>query len=953
MFCFSDAKLPTDALRSVNQEKVTADIFDRAAHLTSGFQAHPGTQANVNHSFPGFQPPANVTSGLSGFQPQANIISGLSGFQHQANVTSGLSGFQPQANIISGLSGFQPPANVTSGLSGFQHQANVSSGLSGFQHQANIGSGLSGFQPPANVSTGLSGFQSRASESPGLSAFQPLANISTGLSSFQPRMNISPGLSGYQSQANISSSLSGFQPHTNVNVVGYQPSGNMVHQIQHSVEDRTMQQSRSQSTGLIGQARASIPDSYNQQGAQPSSSYSHRVQQMKQGSMAGQVSQSNIHQMQGPTRQSKTPRYDNSTRGQNAAQCRQQPGQIPRPQLTRNPPSSTVSSNTDFMLFYGDESISQSAQNILNQYRNDISANISQTNEGMEQLRTMRGQHNMSVPQEVSEIRKEHQSYQQTQHVISNTQPAHMQYPRMPKPAHQQQPVTAQFHCPPIPSSHQPRKSVPLQTTGQAHRFSNPQSYANPPSQIQFPSRGGTALNPNRAHPTPYPVEPISNQRTNVGGTDVAFTPFVGNTIDPSATHSMVRISPPGSSAASNTERDRMVHWYTQQSAREQQPSSIVPCHSAPRHSKILTQMFQQPGIDNPPVPEKASLCVRSSKPFTLQPTICTEDVIEYKVADLLRFLPRFLKKQRDALASATTDTMNKEDQRTKEAGISVPNQNEQQQIRPASADHATGVEKETITSQESQESMPTQPIIAMPGLEPIFSNYDQAFLLDAGSLLDVNKRRLLDELTLGSGFGPQSVGADTSYNHVLRTSPISPPDNGPSYLDEVQEPENNTREVCDQRLKAESDHPIEPVVPAVIETPNVPTNQEETEILVPQESKANLHHDLEASTETLVTDELPVATTESNVPLQSLFTKEPDETSSLPESPDNDATQDASPPRVELDRDEFSIELQLDVLNEQKRKSPDTVMPEPPAKRVKKKPGPSRKGAKRGKVSK
>ncbi|XP_053405817.1 uncharacterized protein LOC123566442 isoform X2 [Mercenaria mercenaria] len=167
-----------------------------------------------------------------------------------------------------------------------------------------------------------------------------------------------------------------------------------------------------------------------------------------------------------------------------------------------------------------------------------------------------------------------------------------------------------------------------------------------------------------------------------------------------------------------------------------------------------------------------------TGEPFVLKPTVCNEEVIEYKVADLLRCLPQSVRSRHTSSVDSnkstgqsicdTHPTLNQD----KNEAISDQSQ---QRERPTSPMHTSespvrSVEKETHMSGLPEETVEnevakTASREGTPGSDELGTNS-----------LDINKQKLFDELVLDSQFGTQDMNPDIDFRNYL-PSPGLPAD--------------------------------------------------------------------------------------------------------------------------------------------------------------------------------
>lgn len=559
-------------------------------------------------------------------------------------------------------------------------------------------------------------------------------------------------------------------------------------------------------------------------------------------------------------------------------------------------------------------------------------------------------------------------TYQPANSMLPPNQSNTMHYPRMPQPAHQQQPSTVQFHRPQMPPmcphnnqvQSQPENLPFINQQGPEFRVSTslpnaavtsqPQFYQNQQQSSGFTIQQNTVIyssNQNQAQQRPNDpvaklarilslpanqeiVQRIMQRReihkkkqqyqteSDTRSRHVSSDSFV----DSSTTKSQFERVQTGASDRAFVDKEIMSRWYTQPSENNsninvttEQEDKILRKNTS---GSLLAQMLLEKVPQNP--------CpVAAAELFVLRPTVCNEHVIEYKVKDLLRCLPSTLRKVKQpttsSLAPGNTDNAAslsggagtlQSDFSQKEGDV-LPSEITQKECGAIQTENTQ--KKENLKSQilashvEEKKQQPPENIKKINNnnndnkkknnvsatdksseLADPLEQLDPAFL--SGSILDENRKRLFDELTMNVPFVSQDMEID--YRQFMPATPL-PVERPPTPVEPTES---------------------RPKIPGVTDTSE--TSHESGNVNEP--SMDTLSNEIEPTTE-----ELKLPPPRPDFLDQSKQSQQNGKT--WLSSDNTDVSQAAlSPPRVEVETDEIVPELQFAAIMDQRPKSAEPV---------------------------
>lgn len=193
------------------------------------------------------------------------------------------------------------------------------------------------------------------------------------------------------------------------------------------------------------------------------------------------------------------------------------------------------------------------------------------------------------------------------------------------------------------------------------------------------------------------------------------------------------------------------------------------------------------------------------AEPFVLRPTVCNEDVIEYKVADLLRCLPKSVRAQ----IAKNLESENSCEQSKVESNKDLNQETAHSSNKSTESDIPMlpdgAIEKPVTESQKERERSTSDSREGTPGSDDQFGKTD--------SFLDINKR-ISDELVLDFQFGTQDMDPDIDFRNYLpqlhlptnlpaTPSPVSP------VIPELEKSSLNVNSHTDNELNVASNENI------------------------------------------------------------------------------------------------------------------------------------------------
>ncbi|XP_060600108.1 uncharacterized protein LOC132753632 [Ruditapes philippinarum] len=210
-------------------------------------------------------------------------------------------------------------------------------------------------------------------------------------------------------------------------------------------------------------------------------------------------------------------------------------------------------------------------------------------------------------------------------------------------------------------------------------------------------------------------------------------------------------------------DRAALGRWYAAPSAEMGMSTQIPITAGSSTLEKNIEQTVAMATVTTPAdFPTNTSTSAsQATEPFVLRPTVCTEEVIEYKVADLLRCLPKSVRAQIAKNMEAekgneqTTVEPNKDTNHecSGETGISDRNGQQEIPVLPMYTTEPSVEESENVEMRKSDLREGTE------------SSDEQLSKTD--SFFDINKR-VSDELVLDYQFGTQDMDPDIDFRNYL-----------------------------------------------------------------------------------------------------------------------------------------------------------------------------------------